>query len=120
MYGGFQQIGRTGLLRIPAAVNQAIIAIKPRTGKLVSEYLLGTLNHRVDHWKTVASSSRKDPNITSQDVRNFPIAYPNPPEQHVIAGALTDVDVLIRGLDQYIAKKRDLKLAAMQQLILLT
>ena len=117
MYGGFQQIGRTGLLRIPATVNQAISAVQPDSTKLVSEYLLATLNHRVDYWKRVASSSRKDPNINSQDIRNFPIAYPPPPEQRAIAEALSDVDGLLGGLDRLIAKKRDLKQAAMQQLL---
>jgi type I restriction enzyme, S subunit len=117
MYGGFQQIGRTGLLRIPAAVNQAITAIQLKGGALVSEYLLGTLNHRVEYWRTVASSSRKDPNISSQDIRNFPIAYPQPPEQRAIAEALSDVDALLGALDRLIAKKRDLKQAAMQQLL---
>jgi len=117
MYGGFQQIGRTGLLRIPAAVNQAITAIQPKNDALVSEYLLGTLNYRVDYWKRVASSSRKDPNITGRDIRNFPIAYPSPPEQRAIAGALGDVDALLGALEQLLAKKRDLKQAAMQQLL---
>ncbi len=117
MYGGFQQIGRTGLLRIPAAVNQAITAIQPNPDALVSEYLLGTLNYRIGYWKRVASSSRKDPNITSRDIRNFPIAYPDPSEQRAIAGALSEVDALIGALDQLLAKKRALKQAAMQQLI---
>ena len=39
------------------------------------------------------------------------------PEQRAIAGALSDVDALIGALDQLIAKKRDLKQAAMQQLL---
>jgi type I restriction enzyme S subunit len=117
MYGGFQQIGRTGLLRLPAAVNQAITAIRPRPRQLVSEYLLATLNHRVAHWRTIASSSRKDPNITGQDVRSFPIAYPQSPEQRVIAEALSDVDGLLATLDRLIRKKRDLRQAAMQQLL---
>ena len=43
MYGGFNQIGRTGLLRSPATVNQAITAIQPKAGSLVSEYLLKRL-----------------------------------------------------------------------------
>ena len=60
MYGGLQQIGRTGLLQMPAAVNQAVLAIQPKHGELVSEYLLGTLNARVAYWANVASSSRKD------------------------------------------------------------
>jgi len=39
------------------------------------------------------------------------------PEQRAIAAALSDVDVLITGLDHLISKKRDLKQAAMQQLL---
>ena len=38
-------------------------------------------------------------------------------EQRAIASALSDVDALLGGLDQLIAKKRDLKQAAMQQLL---
>ena len=38
-------------------------------------------------------------------------------EQHAIATALSDVDVLLDRLDRLIAKKRDLKQAAMQQLL---
>jgi type I restriction enzyme, S subunit len=64
MYGGFNQIGRTGLLRISAAVNQALTAIQPDSKRLRSEYLLNVLNARVPYWRLVASSSRKDPNIT--------------------------------------------------------
>jgi type I restriction enzyme S subunit len=45
--------------------------------------------------------------------------YPTPPlhEQRAIAAALSDVDALLAGLDRLIAKKRDLKQAAMQQLL---
>ena len=38
-------------------------------------------------------------------------------EQLAIATALSDVDALLGGLDRLIAKKRDLKQAAMQQLL---
>lgn len=117
MYGGFNQIGRTGLLRIPAAVNQAITAIQPRSNKLLPEYLLVTLNFKVDYWRAVASSSRKDPNITSKDIRDFLIACPHLPEQRAIATVLSDVDALLASLDKLIAKKRDLKQGAMQQLL---
>jgi type I restriction enzyme S subunit len=44
-------------------------------------------------------------------------AWPTKAEQEAIAGALSDVDALIGALDQLIAKKRDLKQAAMQQLL---
>jgi type I restriction enzyme S subunit len=42
---------------------------------------------------------------------------PSPREQRAIAEALSDVDALIGTLDRLIAKKRDLKQAAMQQLL---
>lgn len=116
MYGGFNQIGRTGILGVPACVNQAITAIQCGT-QLIPEYLLATLNFRVDHWKTVASSSRKDPNITSQDIRNFRIAYPSIKEQEKISDVLSGIDALISSLDQLVAKKRDIQQAAMQQLL---
>ncbi len=47
------------------------------------------------------------------------INLPVPPisEQRAIAAALSDVDALIAGLEKLIAKKRDLKQAAMQQLL---
>jgi type I restriction enzyme, S subunit len=117
MYGGFNQIGRTGLIRIPAAVNQALVAIQAKQNHLDPEYLLANLNYRVEYWKSVASSSRKDPNITSQDVRNFVFPLPELEEQRSIAQALSDVDALIAALDQLIAKQRHLKTATMQQLL---
>lgn len=47
------------------------------------------------------------------------IYVPSPPivEQKAIATALSDMDALISGLDQLIAKKRDIKQATMQQLL---
>jgi type I restriction enzyme, S subunit len=42
---------------------------------------------------------------------------PTEAEQRAIATALSDVDALLSGLDRLIAKKRDLKQAAMQQLL---
>jgi type I restriction enzyme, S subunit len=45
------------------------------------------------------------------------LAWPNEAEQRAIAEALSDVDELLGALDRLIAKKRDLKQAAMQQLL---
>ena len=46
-----------------------------------------------------------------------PMPVPPVPEQRAIAAALSDVDALLGGLERLIAKKRDLKQAAMQQLL---
>ncbi len=51
------------------------------------------------------------------DARSFPSRCHRLPEQRAIAAALSDVDALLGALDRLIAKKRDLKQAAMQQLL---
>ncbi|MBC2382803.1 restriction endonuclease subunit S [Pseudomonas carnis] len=53
--------------------------------------------------------------ITAQ--RLLPVLLPPLVEQLTIAEYLSDMDALISGLDQLIAKKRDIKQAAMQQLL---
>ncbi|MDE8810293.1 restriction endonuclease subunit S [Aeromonas hydrophila] len=117
MYGGFNQIGRTGLLRTDAAINQALLAIIPDGSKLYSGFLLSQLNYHVDYWKLVASSSRKDPNITSTDIKNYELPLPSVKEQTAIANVLSDSDALIDALEQLIAKKQAIKSATMQQLL---
>ena len=49
--------------------------------------------------------------------RKLKLPVPSSEEQRAIATALSDVDALLEGLDRLIAKKRDLKQAAMQQLL---
>jgi type I restriction enzyme S subunit len=58
------------------------------------------------------------PYITMGTLTEMGVVLPNDaPEQRAIAEALSDVDGLLGGLDRLIAKKRDLKQAAMQQLL---
>lgn len=57
------------------------------------------------------------PHINLGILRGIPVQLPPLPEQRAIAEALGDVDALLGALDRLIAKKRDLKQAAMQQLL---
>ena len=58
------------------------------------------------------------PKLALTRIRKFTIPLPpSEAEQRAIATALSDVDALLGGLDRLIAKKRDLKQAAMQQLL---
>lgn len=50
-------------------------------------------------------------------LRKLSVQVPDGSEQRAIAAALSDVDALISALDKLIAKKRNLKQAAMQQLL---
>ncbi|MDP2417461.1 MAG: restriction endonuclease subunit S [Hydrogenophaga sp.] len=55
--------------------------------------------------------------LTKASLLKLPCALPPLEEQRAIATALSDVDALIAGLERLIAKKRDIKQAAMQQLL---
>lgn len=55
--------------------------------------------------------------VKKSDLVKVSLPIPSLPEQRAIASVLGDVDVLLGGLDRLIAKKRDLKQAAMQQLL---
>jgi type I restriction enzyme S subunit len=56
-------------------------------------------------------------NISQANLALVVAPVPELPEQRAIASALSDVDALLDGLTRIIAKKRDLKQAAMQQLL---
>ena len=51
------------------------------------------------------------------DMKHLLVPAPPLPEQRAIAGALSDVDALLGAQEALLAKKRDLKAAAMQQLL---
>jgi len=56
--------------------------------------------------------------ITNKSLNSFKVPLPPTDEERTeIARVLSDVDALLASLDQVIAKKRDLKQAAMQQLL---
>ena len=56
--------------------------------------------------------------LNTKILNNVKVVLPIPSEQRAIAGVLSDMDALIGVLDRLISKKRDLKQAAMQQLLI--
>lgn len=64
-----------------------------------------------------AGSSGSMPKISGAKLREMLVPLPTPPEQRAIAAALSDIDALTGALDRLVAKKRDLKQSAMQQLL---
>ena len=116
MYGGFNQIGRTGFLKIPAATNQALSALNTDRSKVLPFYLLMWLNAKVEDWKKIASSSRKDPNITGSDVADFPIKFPCVEEQQKIADCLNSIDELISNQVKKVEALKAHKKGLVQQL----
>ena len=116
MYGGFNQIGRTGCLSVPAATNQALSVLVLNQKRALPAYVLAWLNAKVEDWKRIASSSRKDPNITGSDVAKFSIILPDPDEQERIASLLSSLDAQITAETQKLEALKTHKKGLMQQL----
>lgn len=64
-----------------------------------------------------SQSGQSKPGLSLKNLQGFLVALPPLPEQRAIATALSDVDALLAKLGALVAKKRDLKVAAMQQLL---
>ena len=72
----------------------------------------------VKRQSSCASDGGSAQSISTSAIREvLAVRFRRSPEQRAIATALSDVDGLLGGLDRLIAKKRDLKQAAMQQLL---
>ncbi|WP_236593874.1 restriction endonuclease subunit S [Burkholderia gladioli] len=115
-------VGKTSIYRgeQPAIFAGYLIRVKAKSDLLDSRFLNYTLNTELakKYSLKVLSIAVGQANINGQKLRTYPI--PLPPttvEQSAIATALSDVDALLSSLDALIAKKRDIKQAAMQQLL---
>lgn len=100
------------------AMGQDVCLLRRRDEQYSSDYLQAILQSSIVEKQLsdmmVGSTFKR---INVQQIKSFFVPVPLPEEQKAIASALSDVDALIAGLEKLIAKKRDLKQAAMQQLL---
>jgi type I restriction enzyme, S subunit len=115
LYGQGKTRGKVGVLAMQAATNQACASISLREG-VSREFVLHFLTSRYEQIRNSSNSGSQE-NLNGSIVKGTWIAFPPLLEQRVIAAALGDVDALLAKLDEFIAKKRDLKQAAMHQLL---
>lgn len=95
-----------------------LIRVRTNPAKLIPEYLSNYIQTGPYwSWVKIMSTRSGQPGINGHEYGQLPIPLPKTEEQRAIAVALSDVDDLITGLDQLIAKKRDIKQAAMQELL---
>lgn len=116
MYGGFNQIGRTGLTTMEATTNQALSAIKFKDINKFPLFFQDILNYKVDYWKKVSASSRKDPNITKKDIEDFKVFYPRLEEQEKIANFFSNIDKKISLTKEKLELFREYKKGVMQKI----
>jgi type I restriction enzyme S subunit len=109
-------LGVAKLLGVTCCANDGIAAIiNQKAGN--KEFVCHYINTKTKHLREVVATGNGQPNLNTTLLRKIPIPFPRLPEQRAIAGALSDVDALVAALDQLIAKRRDLKQAAMKQLL---
>lgn len=94
-----------------------VALLKPEKNILSGAFLNYCLSFRKPHTTAALLSGGAQPFLSLKQIGDIEIPLPQSGEQRAIAAALSDVDSLISGQDQLIAKKRDLKQAAMQQLL---
>lgn len=116
MYGGFNQIGRTGILNFEGTINQAISALIPKDNMFNAAYLQQYLNLNVMKWRMFAASSRKDPNITKKDVENFQVCLPSIEEQNKLSDFFVVINKKIQKQQEKIESLKEQKKGYMQKI----
>jgi type I restriction enzyme S subunit len=113
MYGA--TVGKTAILKIEAATNQAICGIFPDETKANTEFL----RYQLVFFRKKLLSERyggAQPNISQTIIKNIRLRLPPLPEQHRIARVLATVQTAIEQQARLIALTRELKSALMCKL----
>ena len=108
-------VGKSAIMKSAMAVSQHFMAWQCGI-KINNTFLYYWLQAKKPEFERIAMGNT----IKTIGLSYFrALKIPNPPidEQLAIATALSDVDALLAKLDEFMAKKRDLKQAAMQQLL---
>jgi type I restriction enzyme S subunit len=113
---GAKTLGVAKVLSITCCANDGIAAlVGQRDGD--KRFLCYYLNSQTNHLREVVAAGNDQLNLNTERISLIAVPFPEVPEQEAIAEALSDVDALLGALDRLIVKKRDLKQAAMQQLL---
>lgn len=108
--------GTVAISKIPLCTNQSIAAIFP-TDEFNSTFLFYNLENRYDELRALSTGDGGRGGLNLTIIRNVSVKFPPLPEQTAIATALSDTDALISSLQTLIAKKKAIKLSAMQNLL---
>lgn len=105
MYGGAGTIGKSGILEVECATNQAICSIVSDKKVLNPDYLHYVIMAVRKYWMKYAVGTRKDPNINQQIIAQMRIPIPQLSKQDIIVNHL---DKVTDKCDSLIAEKQSL------------
>jgi type I restriction enzyme S subunit len=110
--------GSCAITGIEATTNQSCMALYPKKGLLITPYLYHFYVRYGNELAFKYCQGTKQQSFTGGIAKKLPIIVPPTiEEQTAIATALSDADALINSLEKLIAKKRNIKQGAMQQLL---
>ncbi|RZB32685.1 MAG: type I restriction enzyme, S subunit [Candidatus Argoarchaeum ethanivorans] len=101
----------------PAILYQRVGKIEVINRKLNKKFAYFVLRKYVRKFVEESSVGSDQPFVSTTKLKKICIPLPPLPEQTTIATALSDADALIQSLERFIAKKRDIKQGAMQELL---
>ncbi|MEP9372630.1 restriction endonuclease subunit S [Mesorhizobium sp. KR1-2] len=113
---GARTLGVTKILGVYCCANDGIAAIIEQS-RGDKAFIVLFLNSQIGHLRAVVASGNDQLNLNTSRISQLKIPFPPEPEQRAISGALEDVDAAVVEMERLIAKKRDLRQAAMQQLL---
>jgi len=113
---GARTLGVAKILGLTCCANDGIAALTNQTAG-DKRFLCYYLNTQTKRLRDVVAAGNDQLNLNTSRIAGIAVPFPSLPEQRAIAAVLGDVDALIGSLDRLITKKRDLKQAAMQQLL---
>lgn len=87
MYGGEGSFGKLGLLDVEATINQALCSINC-FDNIMPEYIFYYLQTIHPLWMKYAASTRKDPNLNQETIRNISVVLPPLNEQKLIVNKI--------------------------------
>lgn len=108
-------LGKATVYQVDVAINQDLKALFLKPGIYITFLFYWFAYHEGLINGLGGGSTVKG--ISVNELKRLEVMLPNASEQRAIAQALSDVDALLAAQEQLIAKKRDLKQAAMQQLL---
>jgi len=102
----------------PAVFDSHVIRLRPDIRKVIPAYLFRFCVSSIARHYLVSHAKTGTMTTIDQTVLGMcPVVLPPLAEQEAIAAALSDADALIEALEQLIAKKRQVKQGAMQELL---
>ena len=114
MYGA--SIGRTGIVAIPMATNQAIAFAYVDESKVINRYLFAYL--QIQKQKFVdAGQGAAQPNISQTVLKDWPILLPSVKEQNRIVEIVSSMDEVIQSTEQAVVDAKSLRSGLLSDLL---